>query len=565
MIQLPQKLIFLAGETRSVKLRCDARHLAVTECPPSINLVNAPACTPDGWVLEFCAGKRQAETYETLRLRILTTTGEFHAAIPCRVLTRNEVFFCVVTTCNTHWGYDPSRMYLCDVNPFKDWSKCSGDPLLFHGHSYPSSRFMAEAAHAYNLPMTWLIDHTVAKHHGSELVSFHNQFGDDVGVLPSSYFFHNAVNYNLDRSIEETTAVMEGTISGIQSGLSGGSWVPEIRVGGIDQWVGGLGSKWLEAARACGLRGLWGTAFDHVTCDTSIYHEGLPWDVYRMSRENFRYPSTKASDPWGFPWTTRDLVNSFYEYPGSSVHYSTDPDDIRHCGIMDNQHDYWDNLLAGLLNNSKHNNASCFVLHNEDHDAHRAWSQRYLLQFFSRLPSSIVRATLDEVTQWLDLCYAEGEHPRQALELEDPLRCHDAVRSARAPQGFVPHAKWKIKNGVNPNVIAFYDNNSRWMASEGSYIPEQLIDYKDRNEFQETGVSPKIKLPVITKWKETATNDVATPEVTVEFESDRAMCHFPLILWNGTAPKGALRLKDASIIWVDIQEGKNTFKWSAEP
>jgi len=404
----------------------------------------------------------------------------------------------------------------------------------------------------------------VAKEHGRELVEFHKQFGDDVGVLPSSYFFHNSDNYNLDHPLEDAIAVLKGTMEGIQLGISRGMWTQEIKVGGVDQWVGGLGSRWIEAARRTGLRGVWGTAFDHVTCDTSIYHEGLPWDVYRMNRDNFRYPSAKASDPWGFPWTTRDLVNSFHEYPGNSVHYSTDPDDIRYCGIMDNQHDYWDRLLAGLLDNAKHNDSTCFVLHNEDHDAHRSWSQNYLLQFFSRLPSNIVRATLEEVTQWLDLCYPDGQHPRQALELEDPLRCHDAVQATRARNGFVPHSKWKSKNGLNPDVIAFYDERARWMASEGSHIPEQLIDYTSTEGFQETGVSPKVELPKITSWKETTLNVGSKSQTEVEFESDRAMTNLPLILWTQPAPRGALRLKNASIIWCDVKPGKNVFRWPVE-
>lgn len=563
MNKLPQKLIFLAGETRTVKLSIEAAHVAVISCPDNLVLVRPPAPVSDGWNLEFRATERRANEYGRIEVRVTASNGEFTAQILSRVLGRKEFFFCVVTTCNTHWGFDPSRVCLCDVDGVEDFSACSGDPLVFHGHAFSSSRYMATAAHQFNLPMTWLIDHTVAKDHGKELKRFHDQFGDDAGVLPSSYFFDNPVNYNLDRSLEDAVGVLQGTIAGIQRELGDSGWVPDIKVGGIDQWVGGLGNRWIEAARRVGLRGLWGTAFDHVTCDTSMFHEGLPWDVYRMSKENFRYPSGNASDPWGFPWTTRDLVNSFHEYPGSSVFYSTDPDDIRGCGIMNNQPDYWDLLLAGLLENFEHNQSTCFVIHNEDHDAHRVWSQNYLLQFFSRLPSGIVKATLDEVTQWLDLCYLDGQHPRQALELQDPLRCHDAVFKARAPRGFVPHSKWKTKGGVNPGVVVFYDASSRWMASEGAHLPEQLIDYSLRVEFQETGVSPKVELPRISSWKELVSKTDTGLHIEVTFESDRAMKNLPLIFWGAVAPRGSQRMKNASVIWTDVNEGCNKFLWEA--
>ena len=342
------------------------------------------------------------------------------------------------------------------------------------------------------------------------------------------------MNYNQDRTLEETVAVLQGTIDAIQRGLGRQNWAPEIKVGGVDQWVGALGSQWIEAARKVGLRALWGTAFDHVTCDSSMYHEGCPWDVYRFNKANFRYPSTRAADPWGFPWTTRDLVNSFHEYPGNSVYYSTDPDDIRGCGIMDNQPDYWDRMLDGLRENRLHNDTTCFVLHNEDHDAHRVWSQNYLLQFFSRLPSHLVRATLDEVTQWLDLCYPDNQHPRQVLELADPLRCHDAVQAARSRRDFKPHAKWKTKNALNPDIICYYDHRMRWMASEGSPIPEQLIDYTSIGEFTETGVSPKVTLPKITSWKAEIIPCDSETYLEVEFESDRALACLPLIFLGKT-------------------------------
>ena len=171
MILLPQKLIFLSGEIRRVEIHSEARRLSVIRCPANLFLVTPPAQTPEGWVLEFRGGERDPAIYGVIELCILTDNGEFHAEILCRVLGRKEFFFCVVTTCNMHLGFDPSLTHLGDIpgTPNPGESLYSGDPLLFHGHAYSSSRYMSEAAHKYQIPMTWLIDHTVAKEHGRSL------------------------------------------------------------------------------------------------------------------------------------------------------------------------------------------------------------------------------------------------------------------------------------------------------------------------------------------------------------------------------------------------------------
>ena len=102
------------------------------------------------------------------------------------------------------------------------------------------------------------------------------------------------------------------------------------------------------------------------------------------------------------------------------------------------------------------------------------------------------------------------------------------------------------------------------MASEGSPIPEQLIDYTTTGGFTETGVSPKVTLPKITSWKTKIIPHDSESYLEVEFESDRALSRLPLIFWGKPKPRDAFRLKNAAFIWCDIKAGKNSFRWPAE-
>jgi hypothetical protein len=248
------------------------------------------------------------------------------------------------------------------------------------------------------------------------------------------------------------------------------------------------------------------------------------------------------------------LVNSFLEYPGASVYYSTDPDDIRVAGIMDQQEDYWTRIHEGFVSNA-HNDFTCFVIHNEDHDAHRESSQHYIGHYLSQLPEGVVAATLEEVRQWLELRYPHGQHPSQLLELADPLTCHDAVAAKRHKGS--PPAHWGQTDGHNPGVLCYYGADARWMAGEGEQTPAQYIDYGATVGFAETGTSPKKPIPILTDWQEAVE---LTPEgevLSVSFTADLEFSKLPLIWWDRPELAGDACTTRAVICYVDVVKGRN--------
>lgn len=566
-LALLQKIICLENRTNLVRVAFPSvTGVDVVSTPEDLRMRGGPRHTENGWFLEIAAGPRRTG-YRPLVLAAEQDGVRVTMTVPTRIFADKECFFCLTTTTNFHWGFAPDRMQEADAMEKAEWDGViMGDPLVFHGHDYAASRFMAEGGHRYGLPMTWLMDGMTAEVGAAEIARWHQEYGDDVAVLPASYFFKNPVNYNTTKTQAETTAVLRHTRERVEAAFAGQGWHLRPTVCGMDQWVGAVGTQWMAAGRALGFRGIWGTAFDHETCDGSMYSEGCPWDAYRTRPDNFRYPDTAAGSLWGLPWTTRDLVNAFLEYPNSSTRYSTDPDDIKGCGIMDAQTDYWDRLLAGMLDNLATCDFQCFLLHNEDHDAHRVRSQTYLAGFFSRLPAAVVPATLEEVTQWLDLRFGNGAHPRQLLELPDPLTCHDAVEaSMRANpwvQAYAPPAHWKSVDGHNPSVLCYYDATCRWFAVLGERLPRQYIDYMATDTFTETGTSPKACLPRLSDWRETRQCASGQTVLRVSFTADCAFPSLPLIWWDRPEIPAALATEHCRILLCDVMPGENVLELS---
>lgn len=555
-LDLLQKLILVEHESHSIRL-CGpaADRLTVTNCPEDIELEGPPVQEEQGWLLTMRA-KRRRTAYLSLTVEIILDGETRSQNIPTRIFGVKEQFLCMVTTSNFHWGYNPSKVKEIERTGEPRLHNVYGDPVMCHGHAFESSVYMAEGCHRHEAPMTWLIDADVAQAGAKLLSGWHQMHGDDVGVLPSSYFHHNPVNYNVDFTIEDTARMLRHHREAIKEAMSHQDWLMHPQVLGVDQWVGGIGSNFLQAAKELGFGAFWGICFDHETCDSSMYHEGAPWDAYRLRGDNFRYPTADSDALWAFAWTSRDLVNSFLEYPGASVYYSTDPDDIRVAGIMGNQDDYWTRIHEGFVRNA-HNDFTCFVIHNEDHDAHRETSQSYIGQYLSRLPEGTVAATLEEVRQWLELRYPQGRHPSQLLELADPLTCHDAVAAKRHKGN--PPAHWGKADGHNPGVLCYYGVDARWMAREGERTPAQYIDYEATGGFAETGTSPKKPIPVLSDWQETRKITPEGETLAVSFTADLEFGRLPLIWWDRPELAGDARTARTVIRYADVVKGRNEF------
>jgi len=210
-IALLQKIICLADRTNRVRLAFPpVTSLTILSIPEDLSVSGVPQRAADGWYLDIVAGPRRT-SYRPLVLVAEQDGVRVTMNVPTRIFADKECFFCLTTTTNFHWGFAPDRMQVLDAMANPEWDGViMGDPLSFHGHDYASSRYMAEGGHRYHLPMTWLMDGSTAEVGAAEIARWHQTYGDDVGVLPSSYFFKNPVNYNTTKTQAETTAVLQG-------------------------------------------------------------------------------------------------------------------------------------------------------------------------------------------------------------------------------------------------------------------------------------------------------------------------------------------------------------------
>jgi len=269
---------------------------------------------------------------------------------------------------------------------------------------------------------------------------------------------------------------------------------------------------------------------------------------------------------WGYTWTAYDLCNSFLEYPSSGAFYNAEG------GLIHaHQSDYTMRNLQTRIENMDSSDFSCFVFHDEDHDIWRPDLLAALRRFLSAAPKDrITPATLEEVTQWLDLRFADGSHPVNLIEAVDPVTCHDALLPERNKlltecPGFPcnigwtpPHPPhWKSVNGHNPSVLLYYGADARWAAVEGERVPRQFIDYTKFDGVTETGPAPKEMLPRLSDWREEWVTDDGQRRLRVSFRADRAFLLMPLVFWDRPELRGQLQTRRTRVVFASVEPGLN--------
>ena len=404
---LPSKLVGIEHGTFQAVVRGAANRSIELEENEFVRLVHVAYSKEDALLsLEALKPGR-----EILILRI----DGYRYEVPVAIFREREFFVCLTISSNYHVGMDPEA-YVIGVQ--KDGQVPEG-----HGFEKACRRLVEPYVHALGLPVTWLIDGTVAFVGQQRLRRWHREYYDDVGVIPPSYIHYNAVNYNQTMSEEALAAYLGAEIARVEAQLG---W--QIDVIGIDQFIGSVDNRFVAAAENLGLHGIWGMGFDHFACDTSMYHRGIPWDCFKLNASNVRIPARYPTGLWGFQWTQRDVINTMKTPTGASgsVIFSTDVDDIRSTGIMQAQPDYYNRLLADYVQSFQmqpDNDFGVFLMHQEDHDTGFEENNAYWGRFLREISEPVTFATIHEIAAWLNLKYRLDQHPSQCLFAHNTLTC----------------------------------------------------------------------------------------------------------------------------------------------
>jgi hypothetical protein len=594
----------MRGKPLVVRVRQHAGEVRVTGAPPGINLVSQQAAGPD-WVIEFAVGD-DAVLHAPQTIRFEAEGRDVDLSV--RVFGPREFFVVLVLEANYHDGWDPRVMA-----QFYDELAGSNRPLFRKNaglqgegvrgtafrhlvgdpeemHKYPEGYWyepLERIVHTRGFPITWLVDGAVASEFHEVLGPMLQEHGDSFGYLPSSFFYQNHTSYNYTKSMEETTQALRATAAGVEDALGHYS-----NVCGIDQWVGGVGTHWVAAARALGLEGIWGMGWDHRECDTSMYHRGAPWNAYKPSLTQFRRPLQpgEAGTLWAFQWTVRDLVNTLPLSPHGSVCFSTDPDDVRSQGILQRERSptYFLKLLREYHNNWRHERVDHFVflVHQEDHDSHIQEDNEYLALFLDEVATEIGRgeaitvATLDEVAAWLNLRYDPDAVNEQFLQLHDPLT--PTTRAAIQEKYFDTIARiydpdteeeiqalldrlWPAECSLGP-VFAYFGQDALWLIQYPSRTPQQYYAYGDpaQESVDERGELVQRVLPTVTLVEES----LPYPRYRLVVDADQAMTAFPWAYWRRGHPgevdfpaEAAHTAHRGFVLLLDLQPGRNTFEF----
>lgn len=551
MILFPQKSIGLIGKEFNLTILTKQKiEVEIIGCPSSIIPIDKKATGCRKISMRFLA---HGLSYQSKLIKFKVTNLETEQVrifdVKSRVFGVKEFFVCLVQSSNIHYGWNPE--------PVEQYFRTSDDELvLYRDEKMGNDAFihalkLEKIFHKYGAPVTWLIDDIVAHKAADKIKLWHWKYGDDYGLLPRSYFYQNCRNYNTDLGVEQTTEIIQLLRDHCQEIFREVNYPYYTRTMGVDQWVGSVGTNFIEAAKNLGLEAVWGIGYDHLSCDTSMFHRGSPWDIYKPKIGDFRVPGT-GTNLWLFQWTTRDILNASYFSPHGATVFSTDADDIRVNHIAAYQNDYYARLLHEYKKNLPYNETGVFLVHQEDHDSHIELSNVVLENFIDQTFDDNLFVTIEEATAWLNLKYAPEEHPYQLLSLDDPLSCHREMKqealAGNIPRQFTEHPQWG--DGPNPVHLAYYGTDAMWIARFPNRTPFIFYDYQHskKYKFMENGEFPSENLPEINIVNEQWRAGKKLNRLSLTIKSNGKFNDLPIIMWesHNVSNSGKFSVKEKS-------------------
>jgi len=272
--------------------------------------------------------------------------------------------------------------------------------------------------------------------------------------------------------------------------------------------------------------------YDHFTCDTSMFHRGCPWDMYKPDRNDIKIPCTYPSDMWAFQWTTRDIINTVHTPTGASgsVVFSTDADDIRQTNILQKQKDYYTMLFREFKSNMKYNDFFVFLVHQEDHDMHFEEDNIYLNDFLKDIKGESTPATLEEIVQWLNLKYPKEKNSTQVLSLKDILTCRNEVQWGYG--GVQKPENWDNYKEGFPLHGAYFGSDAQVIVQKPLRKPIRVYDYGRRYDISETDSYPEEYFGEIEVLEEAYVMEAGVWRYSATILVETGCERFPLVLWD---------------------------------
>ena len=370
---------------------------------------------------------------------------------------------------------------------------------------------IANVAHKYNIPVTWLIDPGSGKAMKNKLDEWHEKYGDDIALNWESTHETSSADDNFKKALDSLKILFPWSKVEV---LASGHRSNEI----------------LQIAKNEGLSGVWGSCWEQVGTD-KITDRGAPWGYFYASNDNYKLPSLNGKGLVSVEWTCRDLLKSLHS--GAPTIYSSDPNDVGRNGLCTGDDiEYWKTMFDNYIRNISINK---FVFFQQQQEAHEmeygdvcksysleeiVESEKMLGAFFKYVQS------YGDMIEYKTIPQAIQLYKDNFAETEPSVMLFDDAPARKPPFWYAAHNN--RATGPWPKTLLYYDKECQLAFIEDQFKPIMHRDYiNNRNiydpKYYEADNSPVVKIK--TPW-----DKVEFTEIPFEIISDKEM-PYAVTLW----------------------------------
>lgn len=334
------------------------------------------------------------------------------------------------------------------------------------GHGSPDEGVnrIAQAAHRYHIPVTWIVNSGSIATLAGRIREWHRLYGDDVILRIPAFDDENAGR--IPAYTEQVQAEWDA--------LSAAFPWATVRVAGL----GGINNTIVQVLEKLDFQGLWGYCWEQSWWD-GITHRGIPWGSWYINGENYKAPHPGKGKLVACEWTARDL-NAAY-HTASPCIYSTDPNDVLRAGLCTGSDiRYWKDLFRDYLENTENNEYVFFQQQQEAHEMENSSA-------FSVWPA----ADILESEKMLDLFFRHiTQYPITIKTLPEAVKLYHERNQATTPCYMLTHDS-PIRPQINaytmtlggiglgpwPETFFYYDAQCQMAFVRGECKPRLLRSY----------------------------------------------------------------------------------------
>ncbi len=206
-------------------------------------------------------------------------------------------------------------------------------------HAAKGMKALAETAHRYGFPITWIIKPFTAREASADLQEWHKKFGDEVAWFSEGTPFGGA----------------EAELSELRAA------VPRQKITSTGNTK--YGEPWVRLYEKSGIESVWGRCYEQTDAD-HICDRGSPHGFYYLRPDCYKAPNTAPGGVVSVPWLSND-PNLIFRCGFQST-FTFDPDDALSMGAIAPGHcEYWFALVDELQKQTRYNKFVPLIIQQE--------------------------------------------------------------------------------------------------------------------------------------------------------------------------------------------------------